>query len=148
MDAWIRFILGFPHSDEARAMNPRSPRGGLMVQSSSTIARHHIIGACIKRVLGQYLLLTILDARSVIGLVHFLLSIPLLIFIMSFDSIPILDLSLARDIKTKPHFLEQLRHALLEVGFLYLKNIGIREELIQQVKDEGVRFFDLPIEEK
>lgn len=67
---------------------------------------------------------------------------------MSFDTIPILDLSLAKDPSTKPDFLDQLRHALLEVGFLYLKNVGIPNSLIQQVKDEGVAFFDLPVEEK
>jgi hypothetical protein len=67
---------------------------------------------------------------------------------MSFDSIPILDLSLAKQPATKPQFLEQLRHALLEVGFLYLKNVGIPEELTQRVIDEGVKFFDLPMEEK
>ncbi len=67
---------------------------------------------------------------------------------MSFDSIPILDLSLAKDPATKPGFLDQLRHALLEVGFLYLKNVGIPEELTQAVIEEGVKFFDLPMEEK
>jgi len=67
---------------------------------------------------------------------------------MSFDSIPILDLSLAKDPATKPEFLNQLRHALLEVGFLYLKNVGIPEELTQAVIREGVAFFDLPMEEK
>jgi isopenicillin N synthase-like dioxygenase len=67
---------------------------------------------------------------------------------MSFESIPILDLSLAKDPTTKLDFLNQLRHALLEVGFLYLKNVGIPDKLIQQVKDEGVAFFDLPEEEK
>jgi len=67
---------------------------------------------------------------------------------MSFESIPILDLSLAKDPATKPQFLEELRHALLEVGFLYLKNVGIPEELTQNVIKEGVAFFDLPAEEK
>jgi isopenicillin N synthase-like dioxygenase len=67
---------------------------------------------------------------------------------MSFESIPILDLSEAQDPATKPQFLDQLRHALLEVGFLYLKNIGIPEELTQNVIKEGVAFFDLPLEEK
>ncbi|PVH81516.1 putative isopenicillin N synthetase [Cadophora sp. DSE1049] len=67
---------------------------------------------------------------------------------MSFDSIPMLDLSEAKDPSTKPKFLEQLRHALLEVGFLYLKNVGIPEELTQKVIKEGVSFFDLPMEEK
>ncbi|KAE8443277.1 hypothetical protein EG329_002065 [Mollisiaceae sp. DMI_Dod_QoI] len=67
---------------------------------------------------------------------------------MSFDHIPILDLSEARDPNTKPKFLEQLLHALLEVGFLYLKNVGIPEELTQRVIKEGVAFFGLPTEEK
>ncbi|KAL5352292.1 hypothetical protein ACLOAV_002239 [Pseudogymnoascus australis] len=66
----------------------------------------------------------------------------------SFSSIPILDLSLARDPGTKPKFLEELRHALLEVGFLYLKNVGIPEELTERVIKEGVGFFDIPLEEK
>ena len=67
---------------------------------------------------------------------------------MSFDSIPILDLSEAKDPATKPQFLDQLRHALLEVGFLYLQNVGIPEELTQKVIKECVAFFDLPMEEK
>jgi isopenicillin N synthase-like dioxygenase len=67
---------------------------------------------------------------------------------MSFDTIPILDLSLAKDPTTKPEFLDQLRHALLEVGFLYLKNVGIPEELTQAVMKEGIEFFNLPMEEK
>ena len=67
---------------------------------------------------------------------------------MSFSTIPILDLSLAKDPSTKAQFLDELRHALLEVGFLYLKNVGIPEELTQAVIEEGVAFFDLPMEEK
>lgn len=67
---------------------------------------------------------------------------------MSFDSIPILDLSQAQNPSTKPQFLDQLRHALLEVGFLYLKNVGIPEDLTQKVIKEGVAFFDLPEEQK
>lgn len=66
----------------------------------------------------------------------------------SFTSIPILDLSLARDPETKPAFLQELRHALLEVGFLYLKNVGIPEELTERVIAEGIGFFDIPLEEK
>lgn len=67
---------------------------------------------------------------------------------MSFTNIPILDLSLARSEGTKPEFLDQLRHALLEVGFLYLKNVGISQKLVDNVMEEGVKFFDLPAEEK
>jgi isopenicillin N synthase-like dioxygenase len=66
----------------------------------------------------------------------------------SFSSIPILDLSLARNPQTKPAFLDELRYALMEVGFLYLKNVGIPDELTQRVITEGKAFFDLPMEEK
>jgi isopenicillin N synthase-like dioxygenase len=66
----------------------------------------------------------------------------------SFSSIPILDLSLARDPETKPAFLLELRRVLMEVGFLYIKNVGIPDELWQQVIEEGKAFFDLPREEK
>ncbi|PQE20735.1 hypothetical protein CJF32_00005761 [Rutstroemia sp. NJR-2017a WRK4] len=67
---------------------------------------------------------------------------------MSFTNVPVLDLSLARSADTKPDFLDQLRHALLEVGFLYLKNTGIPQELVENVVEEGVKFFDIPMEEK
>ena len=67
---------------------------------------------------------------------------------MSFDSIPILDLSLSRNANTKPAFLQTLRTALLEVGFFYIKNVGIEEKLIQEVIAQGRAFFDLPEEKK
>jgi isopenicillin N synthase-like dioxygenase len=67
---------------------------------------------------------------------------------MSFTSIPILDLALAQDPATKPAFLSELRHALMEVGFLYLKNVGISDETFKQVIEEGKGFFDIPNEEK
>jgi isopenicillin N synthase-like dioxygenase len=67
---------------------------------------------------------------------------------MSFTSIPILDLSLARDAGAKAAFLADLRHALMEVGFLYLKNVGIEDELFEKVMTLGRAFFDIPMEEK
>lgn len=67
---------------------------------------------------------------------------------MSFKSIPILDLSLADDPATKPGLLSDLRYALMEVGFLYIKNVGIPEELFKKVITEGRAFFDIPLEEK
>ncbi|CAM1504287.1 Fc.00g018780.m01.CDS01 [Cosmosporella sp. VM-42] len=67
---------------------------------------------------------------------------------MSFTSIPILDLAAASDPATKPEFLKQLRHALMEVGFLYLKNVGVPGELFQEVITLGKAFFDIPEEEK
>ncbi|KAK4193453.1 hypothetical protein QBC35DRAFT_481641 [Podospora australis] len=67
---------------------------------------------------------------------------------MSFTAIPILDLALARNPETKPQFLAELRHALLEVGFLYLQNVGIEDEFFKKVIEEGKAFFDIPTEEK
>jgi isopenicillin N synthase-like dioxygenase len=67
---------------------------------------------------------------------------------MSFDAIPILDLSLSRSPETKPAFLNDLRYALLEVGFLYIKNTGIPDTLVQDVIKLGKAFFDLPLEKK
>jgi len=67
---------------------------------------------------------------------------------MSFTSIPVLDLELSRNPETKPAFLADLRFALMEVGFLYLKNVGIPDELFQRVILEGKAFFDIPLEEK
>lgn len=67
---------------------------------------------------------------------------------MSFSEIPILDLSHARNESTKPAFLDSLRTALLDVGFLYIKNTGIHESLIHDVIEQGKAFFDLPEEKK
>ena len=67
---------------------------------------------------------------------------------MSFSSIPVLDLSLARNQDTKPAFLESLRISLLDVGFLYIKNTGIDDTLIQDVIEQGKAFFGLPDEKK
>lgn len=67
---------------------------------------------------------------------------------MSFKALPILDLSRADDPATKPAFLADLRHALMEVGFLYIKNVGIPEDLFDKVIHEGRAFFDIPLEEK
>ena len=66
----------------------------------------------------------------------------------SFSSLPILDLSQARDPETKSAFLDQLRHALLEVGFLYIKNTGIPQTLIDDTIRLGKAFFALPDDKK
>ena len=67
---------------------------------------------------------------------------------MSFTSIPVLDMALASHPETKPAFLADLRHALMEVGFLYLRNVGIPDELFKKVAEQGRIFFDIPTEEK
>lgn len=61
---------------------------------------------------------------------------------------PVLDLSQARNAFTKPSFLDSLRRALLEVGFLYIENAGISDNLIEDVINQGRAFFDLPEEKK
>ena len=65
-----------------------------------------------------------------------------------FKEIPILDLAEARSEEFKPVFLQKLRDALLNVGFLYIKNTGIEQDLFDKVCAEGIGFFDLPDEEK
>ena len=67
---------------------------------------------------------------------------------MSFNEIPVLDFSLSRHSDTKPAFLSSLRDALLDVGFLYLKDTGINDALIQDVIEQGKAFFSLSEEQK
>jgi isopenicillin N synthase-like dioxygenase len=67
----------------------------------------------------------------------------------TFSSLPVLPLSQALDPATKPKFLEDLRHALLNVGFLYLSEIGLSDQLIKDCIRECRDFFvKLPQEEK
>lgn len=67
---------------------------------------------------------------------------------MSFTSIPVLDVSRAGNPATKAAFLSELRHALIEVGFFYIKNVGIPDALFQTVVEQGRAFFDIPDAEK
>jgi hypothetical protein len=67
----------------------------------------------------------------------------------TFSTLPILPLSQALDPATKPKFLEDLRHALLNVGFLYLSETGLPDQLINDCVRECRDFFvKLPQEEK
>src|SRR5271170_3050545 len=54
----------------------------------------------------------------------------LTIMASSFDSVPILDLSLADNPDTKIAFLADLRHAIIDVGFLYIKNFGVDQAFL------------------
>jgi len=67
---------------------------------------------------------------------------------MSFTTVPVLDLEKANDSATKPQLLEELRHALMEVGFLYIKNTDISNDLLEKVKAAGKAVFVIPEEEK
>jgi len=69
----------------------------------------------------------------------------------TFTSIPILSLAAARNPETKPAFLDQLLHALLHVGFLYLSDTGVPKELLDSVCAQTRLFFNetvLPLSEK
>lgn len=60
-----------------------------------------------------------------------------------FTSIPIIDLS-----ENTPTILAKLRHALLNVGFCYIKNYCVDPDLIERVTTLGKQLFDLPEAEK
>jgi isopenicillin N synthase-like dioxygenase len=67
----------------------------------------------------------------------------------TFTTLPILPLSHALSDDTKPAFLTSLRSALLNVGFLYLSDTGLPDELVRDVISECKGFFEkLPREEK
>lgn len=66
----------------------------------------------------------------------------------SFSSIPILDYSLLSTPKGRAGFIEQLRHALVHVGFLYLANAPVSQEDTNALIEYTPRLFDLPQEEK
>ena len=67
----------------------------------------------------------------------------------TFTHIPVLPLSAALDESTKPQFLRDLRSALLNVGFLYLSETGLPDQLVSDVIRECGQFFEkLPLSEK
>ncbi|KAI8321506.1 naringenin 3-dioxygenase [Martensiomyces pterosporus] len=63
-----------------------------------------------------------------------------------FSSIPILDLSVAKT--NKALFLADLQHALIHVGFFYVKGHDISREFLQRLTQLTIGYFDLPLEEK
>jgi isopenicillin N synthase-like dioxygenase len=65
-----------------------------------------------------------------------------------FSSVPILDYSLINSPRTKPEFLSQLRHALINVGFLYLSNHPVSQPDIDSLVGYIPKLFALPHEAK
>lgn len=65
-----------------------------------------------------------------------------------FTNVPILDYGQTTRPDTRQEFLAQLRDALVNVGFMYLKNppvpITVQEKLVEKAKE----MFDLPLEKK
>lgn len=60
--------------------------------------------------------------------------------------LPILDLSLANDPRQKRQLLDQLHHALFNIGFLYIKNHGVPSETISNLVARLPALFDQPAE--
>ncbi|KAK0619085.1 oxidoreductase [Immersiella caudata] len=65
-----------------------------------------------------------------------------------FAKIPILDLSLADAPTSRTRLLKDLRHALTEVGFLYIVNHGVPEVAISDIIDALPNLFSLPAQAK
>ncbi|KAG6331842.1 hypothetical protein ID866_7245 [Astraeus odoratus] len=62
----------------------------------------------------------------------------------NFSSIPVLDFAHVSDETLRPQFIAQLRHALINVGFLYLKNHTVSQEVIDRLVAYIPCLFDLP----
>ena len=68
--------------------------------------------------------------------------------VAKFSRIPVLDYSLISPPSTKPLFISQLQHALINVGFLYLSNHTVPASTIDPLLDYIPKLFALPQEEK
>ena len=66
------------------------------------------------------------------------------------DSIPLLDLSTARDPDGtfNPAFIDALRDAAHRVGFFQLAGYGASAEEVDELFDDTRRFFELPLESR
>lgn len=62
----------------------------------------------------------------------------------NFSSIPILDYALLSDSSRRPEFVAQLRHVLVNIGFLYLANAPVAREDIDAVVAYAPQLFELP----
>ncbi|EKM84378.1 hypothetical protein AGABI1DRAFT_104274 [Agaricus bisporus var. burnettii JB137-S8] len=67
----------------------------------------------------------------------------------NFSSVPVLDYALLSSAAGRNTFIIQLRHALINVGFLYLKNHSVRHEIVDKLMNYYIpKLFDLPQEAK
>lgn len=67
---------------------------------------------------------------------------------VDFTSIPVIDLNEANDPATKDRVIRDLRHVLLNVGFLYIRNHGISEKAIHDLVETLPFLFNLSEDEK
>lgn len=66
----------------------------------------------------------------------------------SFDRIPVVDIAPLLDGTDKQGVARQIRWALSNAGFLYVRNHGIPQSFVESVFDVTRQFFDLPTERK
>jgi isopenicillin N synthase-like dioxygenase len=66
----------------------------------------------------------------------------------NFSSVPVLDYSLVGDPVTKPEFISHLRHALINVGFLYLSNSPVPQQDVDALVAYIPQLFALPQQAK
>jgi len=60
----------------------------------------------------------------------------------------LLDFALASDPASKPKLLEALRRAIVNVGFLYIKNTTVSPDIQANLIKKGIEALELPLEEK
>ena len=63
-------------------------------------------------------------------------------------SLPIIDFAPYFNQEDTKQTAQQIRRELSRVGFLYIKNHGIPEELQDSILENSKKFFNLPAEEK
>lgn len=66
----------------------------------------------------------------------------------SFASIPVIDLSLSSSKDTESQLLSELRNALVNIGFLYVKNHGVPSDVITDLQEALPKLFALSTDEK
>ena len=64
------------------------------------------------------------------------------------DKIPIIDVTSLRNNKDKISVAKSLHDASKNLGFIYIKNHGIKKDVIKNIRQDGLRFFRKKIEEK
>ncbi|MEX0303339.1 MAG: isopenicillin N synthase family dioxygenase [Leisingera sp.] len=67
---------------------------------------------------------------------------------VSFDKIPVIDISALNSGGSLFDVAKEIRWALTNVGFFYVKNHGVPKAVMSGAFDETRAFFDLPLEEK
>ncbi|KAG9251282.1 2OG-Fe(II) oxygenase superfamily [Emericellopsis atlantica] len=65
-----------------------------------------------------------------------------------FTEVPVVDFALSQSPATKLEFLSQLRNALVHVGFFYLSNHSIPDQVQQAALAQSEAFFSLPLQKK